>query len=708
MTWTRWARRLGTGLRRATNTLKLRVLSVAVLSGSMASAVSVFFVLQASEHEALGSAGRQQAQEVQLLAALLDARLQHIEAFLIQLGQAVNPESLQHPAGLPTAWAQQRQAFPVFDFLDLARADGAPVLRHVQAAALPSSLDAAVEQVRRHALAHGRAHVGGPVGRWPDEKPLVLLAQPLRNAAGQIQAVLVGGVSLYSAQLLPPQLIGASLAGVSVMVFNAEGVLLSHPNPARLLGPAQEEPGLAELLPRWKAQGGGMVPEALNHRGSLHLSSLAGLSAAPWGVARVTALQQALAPYQEVGRWAWFLTAGVALVCAALGGWLILWLTRPISLLLKRMHQVLDYSVPAARHWPQVGGELGELVSMLRQVAMAQEREQQSLRVMVGQLETILEHASVGIVVTRHFTLELMSHRASTMMGYAPGELYGQSVRVLYPSDDAYEDMGRQLLEQFSSQGFFDGELLFRRKDGNEFWVHMLGRSVVPGDPEAGMIWIVDDITAEREARRALSWSASHDSLTGLVNRRELEHRLQLQLQQLQQLHPVQGDPAAAQRPDAGPSGGCVMFVDLDHFKAVNDLAGHAAGDQVLRQVARVMESLVRQTDTVGRLGGDEFALLLPGCTVERASQIAEALRAQIEGLPIHLPTRTHAIGCSIGLVELGLPNHAQNPTQNPGYYPDVPAVLHAADMACYQAKHAGRNQVVVIRAGAVLPVAAG
>lgn len=690
MTWTRWVRRLGAGLHRATDTLKLRV--VAVLSGWLASAVSVFFILQASEHEALGSASRQQAQEAQLLAALLDARLLHIESLLAQLGQAVSPERLQQPAGLPAVWAQQRQAFPVFDFLDLARADGVPVWRHAQAPVLPRSLDLAVEQVRLQALADGQAHVWAPVGHWPDEKPLVLLAQPLRGPRGQLQAVLVGGVSLYSAQLLPPQLTRASLEGVAVMVFNAEGVLLAHPSPSRLLGQAHDEPGVAELLPRWNAQGSSMTPEPLSLLNGHHLASLAGLSAAPWAVARVTPLQQALAPYQEVGRWAWWLTAGVALVCAALGGWLILWLTRPISQVLRRMHQVLNRSVPAARNWPQVGGELGELVSMLRQVATAQEREQQSLRVMVGQLQAILEHASVGIVVTRHRTLELLSHRASAMMGHEPGGLHGQPARVLYPSDAAYEELGRQVREQFGRQGFFDGELVFRRKDGSDFWVHMLGRGVVPGDPEGGTIWIFDDITAEREARRALSWSASHDSLTGLVNRRELEHRLQ----QLLQPPPMPATPSAAQHEAPGEAGGCVLFVDLDHFKAVNDQAGHAAGDQVLRQVARVMESLVRQTDTVGRLGGDEFALLLPGCTLERATHIAEALRSHIEALPIDLPveqgTQAHAIGCSIGLIELG------------PQYPDVAAVLHAVDMACYQAKRSGRNQVVITRAG--LPLA--
>jgi len=693
----RWSRRLGTGLHRLSHTLQFRVVVVAVLSGCVASAVSVFFVLQASEQEALHSASRQQAQEVSLLAALLDARVQHIESLLVQLGQEVGPERLRQPAGLVSAWRLQRQAFPVFDFLDLARADGVPVLRHVQAAAVPQALDAAVEQIRLKTLADGLDHVLAPVGRWPDEKPLVLFSHAQKGPTGQMQAVLVGGVSLYSSHLLPAQITRAALEGTEVMVITDEGWLLAHPNPARLLGQAHDEPDLDALLAAWKAQGVETGPESITHRDADQLSSLAGLSRAPWGLVRRVSVQQALAPHQAVGRWAWCLTAGVAAVSAALGAGLILWLTRPIGQVLRRLHQVLDRSVPAARHWPKAYGELGELVTLLRQVATAQEREQQRLRVMVGQLETILEHASVGIVVTRHRTLELLSHRASAMMGYALGELHGQPARVLYPTEAAYEALGRQVREQFASQGFFDGELVFRRKNGEDFWVHMLGRGVVPGEPEGGTIWIFDDVTAEREARHALSWSASHDSLTGLVNRRELELRLQQQLQAARKSS--EGSPqghrgARGEGGEAPDQGGCVLFVDLDHFKAVNDAAGHAAGDQVLRQVARTMEGLVRQTDTVGRLGGDEFALLLPGCSLERASHIAEALRGHIEALPIDLGTQAHAIGCSIGLIELG------------PQYPDVAAVLHAADMACYQAKRGGRNQVVVTRA--TPPLAAG
>jgi diguanylate cyclase (GGDEF)-like protein len=128
----------------------------------------------------------------------------------------------------------------------------------------------------------------------------------------------------------------------------------------------------------------------------------------------------------------------------------------------------------------------------------------------------------------------------------------------------------------------------------------------------------------------------------------------------------------------------CVMFVDLDHFKPINDTAGHAAGDDALRQVAKLLEEQVRQSDTVARMGGDEFAILLPGCSLRRAQGIGEQVRLAVETWRLERKGKVFRIGASIGIVEL-----------TPGLI-DVATVLHAADTACYQAKHAGRNRVMV------------
>jgi diguanylate cyclase (GGDEF)-like protein len=153
--------------------------------------------------------------------------------------------------------------------------------------------------------------------------------------------------------------------------------------------------------------------------------------------------------------------------------------------------------------------------------------------------------------------------------------------------------------------------------------------------------------------------------MTGLVNRKEFELRLDQALTRFQHQNV------------------CVMFIDLDKFKAVNDTAGHAAGDEVLRAVAGLFQAAVRQSDTVARLGGDEFAILLPGCPQARAEVIAEQVRASVAQYRLVVGAQQFSVGTSIGLA-------AVTPD-----LPSVAAVLHAADTACYAAKRAGRNQVV-------------
>lgn len=283
---------------------------------------------------------------------------------------------------------------------------------------------------------------------------------------------------------------------------------------------------------------------------------------------------------------------------------------------------------------------------------------------MVQQLQAILANASVGIMITRNGKFELVGQHLCLMFGYTESELVVLPTFAIYQSEAAYVELGPHMRADLTAHGRFDGELLMRRKNGQEFWVHMLGRAVTPGDSSGGTIWILEDISQAREARDKLSWTATHDSLTGLVNRKEFELRLDHSMAQFKR------------------QSVCVMFIDLDLFKWVNDNAGHAAGDEVLRSVAALFETAVRQSDTVARLGGDEFAILLPGCPLERAQTIAEHVRVSVDAYRLVVDNQTFHVGASIGLVEV-----------NPGM-PTVASVLHAADSACYAAKHGGRNRV--------------
>jgi diguanylate cyclase (GGDEF)-like protein/PAS domain S-box-containing protein len=185
-----------------------------------------------------------------------------------------------------------------------------------------------------------------------------------------------------------------------------------------------------------------------------------------------------------------------------------------------------------------------------------------------------------------------------------------------------------------------------------------------------GAVLVIQDMSRERQYAARLSNLASHDALTGLLNRREFEQRVRAIVEQRE-----------------GPEGQhAVLYLDLDQFKVVNDTSGHAAGDELLRQVGALLRPRLREGDVLARLGGDEFGVLLPHCPPAPALRIAEALRKAIIDFRFAWKNRSFTIGVSIGLVNLADGPHT------------LASVLSAADAACYLAKDKGRNRVQVYR----------
>ena len=181
-----------------------------------------------------------------------------------------------------------------------------------------------------------------------------------------------------------------------------------------------------------------------------------------------------------------------------------------------------------------------------------------------------------------------------------------------------------------------------------------------------GTVMVFHDVTAARLLTREMLHQARHDSLTGLPNRLEFEARLSRLLLHIQH----------------SSESGAVMFIDLDHFKIVNDTCGHYAGDQLLCQLGALIKSCVRSHDTVARLGGDEFGLLLENCSVRNAERIAQKIcDASDQFRFIANPEQAFRVGTSIGIV----------PIEVPWGVPDD--VMRAADDSCYMAKESGRNR---------------
>ena len=185
------------------------------------------------------------------------------------------------------------------------------------------------------------------------------------------------------------------------------------------------------------------------------------------------------------------------------------------------------------------------------------------------------------------------------------------------------------------------------------------GRSV-------GVVVVFQDVSYERQLRHELSWQASHDALTGLINRREFEFQVS----------------AALARAKAGGAMHALLFLDLDHFKIVNDTCGHGAGDVLLQQLAGLLQAHMRDSDVLARLGGDELGVLLLDCPACQALALADQLREAIREYRFVWHRHSFEIGVCIGLVSIDEDSHSTSD------------LLAAADQACYVAKAQGRNRV--------------
>ncbi|MBI2383950.1 MAG: EAL domain-containing protein [Gammaproteobacteria bacterium] len=203
---------------------------------------------------------------------------------------------------------------------------------------------------------------------------------------------------------------------------------------------------------------------------------------------------------------------------------------------------------------------------------------------------------------------------------------------------------------------------------GRSFPVDYSVSPIVTDESGEGAVLVFHDVSEKRSLAHQLQFQALHDPLTGLVNRRGFEARLSELL----------GNAKRENREHA------LLYLDLDHFKLVNDTCGHAAGDELLRQLPKVLQPLVRKHDAIARLGGDEFGILLQDCPLNDAARIAEAVRDAVKGFRFIWQYRTFTIGVSVGVV--GVTAESQG----------LISVLGAADTACYVAKDQGPNNVHV------------
>jgi len=252
------------------------------------------------------------------------------------------------------------------------------------------------------------------------------------------------------------------------------------------------------------------------------------------------------------------------------------------------------------------------------------------------------------------------------LLGYdTEEELLGLDIaKEVYMYPDSRDNWSRTILEKGEIR---NSELVLRKRDGTKIVVLENAQAVRSHTGEVMYFQgALTDITEAHEQSKRLSYDASHDALTGLINRREFELRVERALE----------DRKVDKTEHA------VCYMDLDKFKVINDSCGHVAGDELLRQLGAVLHARVRQGDTIARLGGDEFGVLLNHCTRENAIQVSKNLLRAIRDFKFAWNQRHFPVGASIGLVPID------------DSFANVTDVLSAADAACYQAKDQGRNRL--------------
>lgn len=287
--------------------------------------------------------------------------------------------------------------------------------------------------------------------------------------------------------------------------------------------------------------------------------------------------------------------------------------------------------------------------------------------------QLLVESTGEGIFsVDRDLRCTFSNRAAASMLGYAQDELLGQDIHTLFHNlrEDGTPLPREELavMKAITENRSHKADEVFWSKAGHPVAIQYLCNPLYEEGRVAGAVVIYRNVAEARALARKMDYLAAHDPLTGLLNRRAFERRLSMTFTE------------ARQEKDEH----VLCYIDLDQFKIVNDTCGHAAGDELLRQLSGILQARIRKSDTFARLGGDEFGLLLESCQLSEGIKLIEELLAILGEHRFAWNGKSFSLSASIGVVQL-----------NKDFLTEGDA-LSAADAACYVAKENGRNRIHV------------
>lgn len=295
-----------------------------------------------------------------------------------------------------------------------------------------------------------------------------------------------------------------------------------------------------------------------------------------------------------------------------------------------------------------------------------------TLYVEKARAETTLHSIQDGVITTStDEIIEYLNPAAETLTGWSLSEARGRPIHEVMRliDEQTLEPVTNLLARAGDGVQSFVRQIALLKRDNSSIAIEGSTASIRDHSEKIiGGVIVFHDVSVARSMAQRMTWQATHDPLTGLVNRREFESR---------------ADAAIASAKNSDKQH-VVIYMDLDQFKVVNDTCGHAAGDELLKQISTLLQSKLRESDTLARLGGDEFGLLMYGCSLERAKLIAADLLAAVRDYHLNWEGKVLSVGISMGLAEI---------TQDTISRADI---LSAADSAMFAAKEQGRNRFCV------------
>jgi diguanylate cyclase (GGDEF)-like protein/PAS domain S-box-containing protein len=289
-----------------------------------------------------------------------------------------------------------------------------------------------------------------------------------------------------------------------------------------------------------------------------------------------------------------------------------------------------------------------------------------------ARLRALLVRAPTALAFVSGQRFEVVSEEFNHLFGFGDdADLSGQSTRVVHTTDLAHAGLNERAAAAFAAGQPLDEEIEYVKRDGHRFWGRLQATPVHWEAPQGEALWIVEDVTAARAQRLQPTWTAKHDSVTELANRREFERRL------AEHVGSRRNEPVS------------VLWLDVDKFGEVIQGMGPEVGDHFLYGLGQMLIGKVRASDLVARLEEDHFAILLPDCDQHYAHIIAEKVRSAVASYRLRWGLHRTRVKASLGVVQI-------QPSLT-----SVDAVLGAASLACTEAKAAGGDSVrVFVSAG--------